>query len=253
MLSKSCLFCDKVFLKPYNEPLKNWKGRHKFCSRKCANSAQIGVVPKCPFLKGNVPWNKGIHPEYLQGRNHPNWKEKIKKVCLTCKKIFFVKPSLNRVLHCTQSCARLGKEPWNKGLRTGIIPTSIFKIGSVPWNKDKKGLQVPWNKNVKFEAIRGKNHWNWKGGKPKIARKQELLSYEEYRKYRDWQKAVFQRDRYTCQICFVSGGELHADHIKQYSLYPKLRWILTNGRTLCAPCHRKTPTYGRKRQVTTPA
>jgi hypothetical protein len=26
------------------------------------------------FVKGNAPWNKGLHPEYLQGRNHPNWR-----------------------------------------------------------------------------------------------------------------------------------------------------------------------------------
>lgn len=36
-----------------------------------------------------------------------------------------------------------------------------------------------------------------------------------------------------------------ADHIKSYALYPKLHLELNNGRTLCIPCHRKTPNYGR--------
>lgn len=60
-----------------------------------------------------------------------------------------------------------------------------------------------------------------------------------------WRKAVFERDNYTCQICGVRGAEIQADHIKPYSLYPELRTELANGRTLCVPCHRKTPTWGR--------
>ena len=29
------------------------------------------VNTKTAFLKGMVPWNKGKHPGYLQGKNHP--------------------------------------------------------------------------------------------------------------------------------------------------------------------------------------
>lgn len=34
--------------------------------------------------------------------------------------------------------ARIGVEPWNKGVK-----------GSVPWNKGKKGVQVAWNKGLR--------------------------------------------------------------------------------------------------------
>ena len=37
--------------------------------------------------------------------------------------------------------------------------------------------------------------------------------------------------------CDIVGIKLHADHIKPYANYPELRLEITNGRTLCVPCH----------------
>ena len=69
--------------------------------------------------------------------------------------------------------------------------------------------------------------------------------------YRLWREAVFERDNWTCQecgdrSCIGNQVELHPDHIKPFALFPELRFAIDNGRTLCAPCHRKTDTYGIK-------
>lgn len=47
----------------------------------------------------------------------------------------------------------------------------------------------------------------------------------------------FMKDGYTVV--------LNADHIKPFAYFPELRLELSNGRTLCVECHRKTPTFAR--------
>jgi len=85
---------------------------------------------------------------------------------------------------------------------------------------------------------RGSGNPNWKGGVTSegqlIRRSPEGIA---------WRKSVFERDRFTCQICGKVGGTLHADHIKPFAYYPDLRTDIGNGRTLCEPCHKKTDTY----------
>lgn len=98
----------------------------------------------------------------------------------------------------------------------------------------------------------GKNHWNWKGGVTSLTRRIQGLA-----KYRAWRSAVYERDGFTCQGCGKRGEKLNADHIKplclilhderiktvQDAVASDALWDVKNGRTLCVPCHKKTPTY----------
>jgi hypothetical protein len=84
---------------------------------------------------------------------------------------------------------------------------------------------------------RGKLHPGWRGGKTV---ENEIL--RKSLEFRTWRTAVFKRDKYTCIWCGAKGN-LNADHIKPWSLYPELRYDMNNGRTLCEPCHKTTDTY----------
>lgn len=86
----------------------------------------------------------------------------------------------------------------------------------------------------------GKSPWN-KGLGTKTPESKKIRQSTQYKL---WRKCVFERDNYTCIWCGERGGELNADHIKPFSLFPELRFAIDNGRTLCRACHKTTDTFG---------
>lgn len=83
---------------------------------------------------------------------------------------------------------------------------------------------------------RKENNPNWRGGTTSI-----WLTPE----YRLWRKSVFTRDNFTCMGCNIRNGqgktiELNAHHILPRRDFPHLTFELSNGITLCVPCHNKT-------------
>jgi len=90
------------------------------------------------------------------------------------------------------------------------------------------------------EELEGNRHGNWKGGITP-----ENQKHRGSRKYIKWRLDVFKRDNYTCMICGSSGVELNAHHINKFSTHPHLRTELSNGLTLCVPCHKKEHKNGK--------
>ena len=80
----------------------------------------------------------------------------------------------------------------------------------------------------------GKNHWNWKGGVTPENQRQRSSAQAKA-----WRNAVFERDKYICQLCGKQGGKLNAHHIKSWAKHTDLRFEVESGITLCEKCHRQ--------------
>lgn len=75
---------------------------------------------------------------------------------------------------------------------------------------------------------------NWN---PKLT-DEERIQNRDYPKYKEWRKAVFERDYYTCQKCGNKSVRLNAHHILGYADNKEERTLLSNGITLCKKCHK---------------
>jgi hypothetical protein len=122
--------------------------------------------------------------------------------------------------YCSKTCK--GKDqppvkPWNKGLKRGDHP-SIDKIG--------------------FQE--GESNPMWRGGDSDKERRNA--------EYKTWRIDVFERDGFKCQRCDYLNGrgkkrrDLNAHHIVRWIDSIALRYEVTNGITMCVPCHRKEHT-----------
>lgn len=54
--------------------------------------------------------------------------------------------------------------------------------------------------------------------------------------YVRWRKRVYARDGYRCRLCGSCDG-LNAHHIKMWARFPSLRFVVSNGITLCRVHH----------------
>lgn len=162
------------------------------------------------------------------------------KLCI-CNKQFYVRPCHIRIKnYCSKACA-------SKALIKGsplicrVCANSYYQPPSqVKWRGSSFCSRKCMGINRGREQV-GENNPSWKGG----------VSTENHRvrqskPFKDWRKSVFERDNYTCQDCGVRGGYLEPHHIKQFAVFPELRFDINNGKTLCIDCHKKTPSWGRK-------
>lgn len=86
-------------------------------------------------------------------------------------------------------------------------------------------------------AWNGPNHPRWNPDREAVRRRRTDPEYTA------WRIAVYERDDYTCQDC-GQKGYLHAHHIEFWSQNVERRYDVTNGVTLCVPCHDRR--HGRK-------
>lgn len=185
--------------------------------RPCIHCGKIfgggsGLSRSVKYCSRKCYLDSGFHSKFM--KSHPNSGQKnvgIKKrkivICKICKNNFETIPC-SKQKYCSRNC--YSKDSSN--ILSGK-PKSIEHIKKVN------------------EAV--KKYWDKKG------RKKNKRSYHNTnKKYIKWRITIFIRDNYRCQICKSKEKILQAHHIRLWAKYPKLRYKISNGITVCVPCHK---------------
>jgi len=189
------------------------------------------------FLKGHIPWNKGIPcSEKTKLRISKSRKGKRKGIKLSRKhreKISEARKGIKfsdehkRNLSISHRGHRASEETKEKMRK--IMENRVF---TKEW-KQKISEKATGKNNPMWGRI-GRTHPNWRGGITPI----NLIIRNSF-EYKQWREAVFVRDNWTCQKTKVKGGKLHPHHIKNFADYPKLRFAIDNGITLSKKSHKE--------------
>jgi len=214
-LNKFCLICKKPFI-TYPSDIKT--GRGKFCSLKC-----YGI------------WRKGKY----RGKDNPYWKEKIKRTCQTCGKVFEINlchTKRGRGKFCSRECYTkewISRVPgWNKGEDFEILCKKCGQI--IPKQKTHWGYKGKFcNRKCanQFNVKIGKNHPNWQGGK----------SFEPYSPSFNQQlkDRIRVRDNFICQECGIPELECDRRLSIHHIDYDKKNCKEENLISLCVGCNAK--------------
>ncbi len=163
-----------------------------------------------------------------------------KKTCKWCNKVFIftVYPSQKKSGHkgifCSQVCSIKSLKSKSFNFPCCICGKTVFTQPTQMKYRNRKTCGRLCNGKYR-RVVAEKRRIEQGYTKHQLDR---LARYSPEAK--SWRIAVFERDDYTCQICKVRGNYLEADHIKPFAYFPELRYDLTNGRTLCRPCHDTT-------------
>lgn len=176
------------------------------------------------FKKGSVPWNLG-KIGFGKGRKHSQ--ETVQKIKNKRAKQLFSEAAKQKM------------------------------------SNSHKGVALSeYHRNRIGDGHRGNKNSTWKGGVTKI---NQLLRH--CKKYKIWREEVFKRDNFSCIGCGEIKNKLFPDHIiPLYKIIEKVKFSkgiknlyrnclidplfvdVSNGRTLCFKCHRKTDTWGNYRK-----
>jgi len=116
-------------------------------------------------------------------------------------------------------------------------------FGKIGYWAGKKRPKISKKTREKMASHKGEERYNYIKDRTIVLEKSRIRNTVDWK---TWRMEIFSRDKYTCQECGKIGGELHPDHIKPKSQFPELVFEISNIRTLCKPCHKKTDTYGYK-------
>ena len=196
-----CVHCGKPFYVSQSRVNQSEKKGYeiKYCSKSCHESDK----------------NRTLH--------QPNYsKLNIERICKICGKPFLTRQydiDKGNGIFCSYKCAGESKQQ-------GVV--IICEVCGKEFNSYKCRIGIRKTCSRKCASILKSKECS------------EVTTIERKRgESKEWTKAVYLKDNYTCQKCGKRGGVLNAHHIIPFSVDKTLRYEISNGITLCVDCHKK--------------
>jgi transposase len=127
----------------------------------------------------------------------------------------------------------------------GVTPKTVvtaLKNAGIHVQTTNKGRKFPEVGRQHSEWLKGRfvgdKNPNWRGGAVKAAHRAR-----NSKEARTWSLKVKERDCWKCVKC-GSKDDLHAHHIIPWAKSKALRYDVSNGITLCIPCHQIEHRHG---------
>jgi ribosomal protein L33 len=176
------------------------------------------------------------HP-LLQSKGHKP-RRGLVKLCEQCGGEFYVmRCQAETKIFCSMACHAAAQRT-NRPLNCEVCGAEFYVSRSQQAQRNRKTCSRACQRVWQSRNVRGERAGQWKGG---VTPANVLIRTSC--EMRAWRKAVFTRDNYTCQRCGARSAPgkpvaLRAHHIKLFSTHIELRFEVSNGLTLCYPCHR---------------
>lgn len=200
-------------------------GHNKFCSMSCRGKYVFHNNSKIKEIIERRVFQKVCN---FCGKTYQT-KSASRKKCPDCCKCEFCGKQMpnGSDRFCGLSCSGKWKFQTNQNVQAAM---SLGPISPIRGKSISKALTG----RPRLE-LRGENNPNWKGGGQ--SERHFAMGRVEYF---NWRRSVFRRDGFKCmnKKCITGSKQFHAHHILSWKDHPDKRYEITNGITVCVPCHK---------------
>lgn len=124
---------------------------------------------------------------------------------------------------------------WNRGIKR--TNAQNLKQSIIKKEEYRSGSGIHHFLGKKRPEMTGINNWKWKGNQSEQALKHRLRGSLDWKQ---WRSSIFARDNFSCIDCGAHGVYLEPHHVIPLKKTLSRAFDITNGITLCRPCHVKT-------------
>jgi hypothetical protein len=205
-----------------------------------SHKMRIGLAQKKAWASGNRPHKTATY---------------LMKWCKKCNHVFFILKTHKKNKFCSSACFSIfmkknmgghanpffGKKHSAETIRTIVGKNKGFRHSDEAKKKmslHRKGRKFSVQHKKRIGDALRKHPVDYLSNKR--AEKQRI---RKSTKYKEWRSTVFERDNWTCQMCFSRSEpgkavSLEAHHVKSFRYHQDLRFCVHNGITLCVECHK---------------